>query len=104
MFSSPAIHATVRRIQTPFIIVAITLCAFIAGIVVGTGAVDPLFLLALPVSIVVIFVWQQGSNHYSVGILAIILSGGLINFFTLPTGTDSRIVVSFLVAGGLLGF
>ncbi len=70
----------------------------------GTGKVDPFFLLALPVTISGILVWQRGGNHYSVGILAILLAGGLINFFTIPTGTESRIVISFLIAVGLIGF
>lgn len=42
-----------------------------------------------------------GRNEY--GLLAIILLAGLVNFFTLPTGTQSKLVLSLVMATGLCG-
>lgn len=102
MFLTPTLQATVRRIQTPLILIATPFFAVLAGLIAGSGKIDPLLLLALPVAFIGILIWQHGGNQYNVGILAVMLSGGLINFFAIPTGTESRIVVSFLVAAGLL--
>ncbi len=44
--------------------------------------------------------YRMGRFEY--GIIAIVLSAILLNFFTLPTGTDSRIVISLLVTLGLI--
>ncbi len=43
-------------------------------------------------------------GRYEYGILAIALSAGLMNFFTLPTGRESRIVISLLLAMLLIVF
>jgi O-antigen ligase len=45
--------------------------------------------------------YRQGRSEY--GILAVAFSAGMINFFTLPTGTESRLVISLLVAAALVG-
>jgi O-antigen ligase len=42
-------------------------------------------------------------RRYEYGILSIALSAGLLNFVTIPTGTESRIVISLLIALGLMG-
>jgi len=42
-------------------------------------------------------------GHYENGILGVILSAGLLNFYTLPTGTQSRIPISLVVALGVIG-
>jgi O-antigen ligase len=42
------------------------------------------------------------TGHFEYGIIAIALSAILLNFFTLPTGTESRIVISLLVALALI--
>lgn len=98
-FATLAGPLTVRRLQTPLIIAAIFAIALMAGLITATRRIDPLFLLALPISAIVLQIWQRGNNQYTIGILAIVLSGGLINFFSLPTGTDSRIVISLVIAG-----
>jgi hypothetical protein len=38
------------------------------------------------------------TGHFEYGIIAIALSAILLNFFTIPTGTESRIVISLVVA------
>lgn len=107
MFSTSTIQSTVqtiiRRNQTPFLIITILMSALVGGIVIASKKIDPTIVLAIPVILIAIQVWQRGSHHYSIGVLAVVLSGGIINFFALPTGTESRIVISLLVACALLG-
>jgi O-antigen ligase len=62
---------------------------------------EPMMILALPlVPLAALAFYRLGRIEYL--ILAVILSAGLVNFFTLPTGNDSRIVISMVVAAGLL--
>lgn len=42
-------------------------------------------------------------GRFEYGILAIALSAGLINFFTLPTGRESKVPVSMVISIGLVG-
>ncbi|NMC11956.1 MAG: O-antigen ligase family protein [Chloroflexi bacterium] len=43
------------------------------------------------------------SSRYETGIVMVMLAAGLVNFFTLPTGTQSRIVISLLLSLVLVG-
>ena len=54
---------------------------------------------ALPVALVIFY--RGGQLEH--GILALVLTGGLVNFITVSTGTASRIVISLVVAVGLVG-
>lgn len=42
-----------------------------------------------------------GQHEY--GLLAVLLLAGLVNFFTLPTGTESKLVLSLVMSAGLVG-
>jgi O-antigen ligase len=44
------------------------------------------------------------SGHMENGILAIMITACMLNFFTLPTGTQSRIVISLLLSMALVGY
>ena len=84
----------------------------IAGILLATPAVgyiavsqriDPVFLLGALAGVLMLVVWQRrGSHFFEFGMLAIVLTAGLVSFFTLPTGRESRIVVSLLITFVLL--
>jgi O-antigen ligase len=70
------------------------------GWLIAKGKVEPMMILAVVVApIGLLIFYRLGRIEY--GILAIPLAAGLINFFTLPTGSESRIVISLLVAVGL---
>ncbi|MCB0053020.1 MAG: hypothetical protein KDE24_26150, partial [Caldilinea sp.] len=79
-------------------IAAILLVTPALGYVAVSRRVDPAFVLGALVGVLALVVWQRrGSHFYEFGILAIVLTGGLVSFFTLPTGRESRIVVSLLI-------
>lgn len=59
------------------------------------------YVLAGSLAAIVLAVFLYKLRRYEYGILAIILAGGLLNFFTLPTGRGSRIVLSLVIAIGL---
>lgn len=42
-------------------------------------------------------------SRFEYGIIAVMLTAGLVNFFTLPTGRESRVVISLVVAMALVG-
>jgi O-antigen ligase len=42
-------------------------------------------------------------SRFELGIIAIMLTASLVNFFTLPTGRESRVVISLVVAAVLVG-
>jgi O-antigen ligase len=42
-------------------------------------------------------------SRFEYGIIAVMLTASLLNFFTLPTGRESRVVISFLIAMILVG-
>ena len=68
----------------------------------GRGIVQPGILLAASLGLSCLMVWLWlGRLEY--GILAMLLSAGLLNFITLPTGTQSRIVISLVVGAGCVG-
>src|SRR5574340_11839 len=51
------------------------------------------WVLAGSLVAIVMAVFLTKLRRYEYGIIAIILAGGLLNFFTLPTGRGSRIVI-----------
>ncbi len=84
--------------------------ALIAGLVMAVLAISYLSKWGIPalewilagtlaVLAVIFFIYRFAS--YEVGLLAIALAGGLLNFFTLPTGRGSVIVISLVIAIGL---
>jgi O-antigen ligase len=68
---------------------------------IATDLFDPSFALAGVLGVIgVLILYRLGRFEY--GIIAVALSAGLINFFTLPTGRESRIVVSLALTLVLL--
>jgi O-antigen ligase len=67
----------------------------------GGTIVDWILAGAVSVLAAIFFVYRY--SRYEIGLLAIALAGGLLNFFTLPTGRDSRIVISLVIAIILTG-
>lgn len=59
-----------------------------------------MLMAALAAPIVVLVFFRLGRFEY--GFFALAIAAGLLNFFSLPTGTDSRIVLSLLAAGALV--
>ncbi|MBK9053838.1 MAG: O-antigen ligase family protein [Chloroflexi bacterium] len=62
-----------------------------------------LFALAGSVGAVVIIIGVNRFGQPEYGLLAVLLLGGLFNFFSLPTGTESKLVLSLVMAAGLCG-
>ena len=86
------------NILRALLITAILLVTPALGYIAVSRRVDPAFVLGALVGVLALVVWQRrGSHFYEFGILAIVLTGGLVSFFTLPTGRESRIVVSLLI-------
>jgi O-antigen ligase len=79
------------------IVAGLLLLGLVMGILIARGRLDPMLLLAGAVGTLGLFAWRR-VGRFEHGILAIALAAGLLNFFTLPTGTQSRIVISLLIA------
>ena len=84
------------------IVAGLLLLGLVTGILIAHGRLDPMLLLAGAVGALGLLIWHR-VGRFEHGILAIALAGGLLNFFTLPTGTQSRIVISLLIALALAG-
>lgn len=85
-----------------FIIAVLLVAAGVAGFVSTREGSLPLFALAASlIGLGAIIFYRDG--NFDNGILVIAFTAGLLNFYTLPTGTQSRIVISLLVSMGLIG-
>jgi hypothetical protein len=73
-----------------------------SGFVVSKGRIDPVMILAGALAALSMLIWDR-FGRFEHGILGTLLAAGLLNFFTIPTGTESRIVVSLVIALGLTG-
>lgn len=83
------------------IVLAVLAGAVLVGAVAATGMIEPLYFAA--VAVVPIGAWlvlRHGQG--GLGVLAILAAGGLLGIVSIPTGTDSRIVVSLMLALGLM--
>jgi hypothetical protein len=67
-----------------------------------TGILRPELIVAgvLAVSSLPVWLWLRRLEY---GILAILSAAGLLNMVTLPTGTQSRLVLSMLITAGCIG-
>ena len=75
--------------------------ALMTGRFIANRTLDFTMLIgALAAPIVILVFFRLGRFEY--GFFAVAIAAGLFNFFSLPTGTDSRIVLSLLVAGVLV--
>ncbi len=79
----------------------VAVVALAAGRFIATGAIDFSMLVAALVAPTVALVFLR-LGQFEYGFFAVVVAAGLINFFSLPTGTDSRIVLSLLVSGVLV--
>lgn len=84
----------------------------VLGAAAGVGAVlawKPyssnlqIFALAGAVGAVAAVIGLNRFSQPEYGLLAVLLLGGLVNFFTLPTGTESKLVLSLVMAAALCG-
>jgi O-antigen ligase len=62
----------------------------------GITTLEWIFAGTLGALIIIFFIYRY--SRYEIGLLAIALAGGLLNFITLPTGRGSRIVISLVIA------
>lgn len=62
-----------------------------------------LFALAGAVGAVALVIGLNRFGQPEYGLLAVLLLGGLFNFFTIPTGTESKLVLSLVMAATLCG-
>jgi hypothetical protein len=102
-----ALRARPRRDQLSRVAVigGVVLAAAMVGLVLGlrrTGMLRPELIVAgaLAASSLPVWLWLRRLEY---GILAILLAAGLLNFVTLPTGTQSRLVFSLVIAAGCIG-
>jgi O-antigen ligase len=84
------------------IVAGLLLLGLALGTLIARGRLDPILPLASAVGAMGLLAWRR-VGRFEHGILAIALAAGLLNFFTLPTGTQSRIVISLLIALALVG-
>lgn len=88
------------------LIAGVYLLAVAIGVLPAWQRFDPTQLLvaalAAALGILALLAWFR-AGRFEYGLLAVPLAAGLLNFVTLPTGTQSRIVLSLVVAGGLVG-
>src|SRR3990170_4086382 len=95
-FASPPKRELIRAAVVGMVIFA----SLVVGLALGlrrTGMLRPELIVAgvLAVSCLPLWLWLRRLEY---GILAILLAAGLLNIFTLPTGTQSPLVLSLFVA------
>ena len=74
------------------------------GLIAGNPntRIPPIAILGGALGIIVLLVWYN-LGRFEYGVLLMALSGGTMNFITVGTGTESRLVVSLLLAFFLMG-
>lgn len=88
------------KVAIALIIAGAIALSFVLARMVG-GGFDPTFLLAGFVAVSGgLMVYKLGRFEY--GLLLVLFTAGFINFFTLPTGRDSRVVISLALTLVLL--
>jgi hypothetical protein len=70
-----------------------------AGLMAGTPntRIPPIALLGAAAGIILLLVWYN-LGRFEHGIMLMALSGGTLNFLTIGTGTESKLVISLLIA------
>ena len=87
--------AWVQIARSALLIGAVVLSALLSALLVG--GLNPLILLGgLLGLIAVTIIIRLGRFEY--GLMAVLLAAGLMNFVSLPTGRDSRVVISLLLS------
>jgi O-antigen ligase len=93
-----------RRLFQASIIFGLWGLSLFVGRLIGNMSTikNPELLVAAALTpLVLLILYRLGRYEY--GVLALLLTAGLFNLFTLPTGTQSRIVLSLLIGVGLVG-
>jgi len=85
------------------IMIGVLALACAIGPLVVSRRVDPLLVAGGVAGLSALLLWRHTGQRGGYGLLAVVLSAGLLNFFTLSTGTQSRVVISMLLAIGLVG-
>jgi O-antigen ligase len=80
------------------LIAAVLAASVAASALAANSRNGVLLVLGAMGAILVLVVWSRSDGRMPLGVLAIAVSAGLLNFITLPTGTDSRLVLSLVLA------
>jgi O-antigen ligase len=94
--SSNAWKSRLRFVKVLIILASLSVAGGISWLLPATFKYFDLLLGAIFGLFVFFMLYRMGRFEY--GIVALALSAILLNFFTLPTGTESRIVISLVVA------
>ena len=91
---------TLTYVATALVTISVGL---VAGLMAGNPAsrIPPVAILAGAVGIIVMLVWYN-LGRFEHGLMIMALSGGTLNSFTIGTGTESRIVISLVIAAFLV--
>lgn len=92
-----------RRLLRGLIVVGLIVATPILGIVTVWGRIDPTLITALVLTAMVVAAGLRWPPSPEFLLEVMILAAVLVNFFTIPTGTQSRIVVSLVIALYLVG-
>lgn len=92
-------HRSLARLG---VISALIVFEMALGWLVTRERIKPEMMLAVAVIPVGLLAFYR-LGRFEYGVLALVLAAGLVNFVTLPTGNESRIVISLVVAMGLAG-
>lgn len=92
-----------RPIARITVILGLLLVAPLLGIISVSNRVDPALLGAGVLATVIVAAGLRWPPSPELALESVLLAAGLTNFLTIPTGTQSRIVVSLLIASLLVG-
>lgn len=92
-----------RTILRGSIVLGLLLAAPVLGIVIAWGRIDPTLIAAVVAASVVVAAGLRWPPSPEVSLEIMLLAAVLLNFFTIPTGTQSRLVISLLIAILLVG-
>ncbi|NJN98097.1 MAG: hypothetical protein HC875_30450 [Anaerolineales bacterium] len=98
-----ALRTLSNQRQLIFRLAAVLLVPFLA-VVAGllTAKVQPEIVVVAAAAPIGILIAYQFNDRFEYGIVGIVAAAGLVNFFALPTGTESRIVISMVLSIALL--
>ncbi len=88
------------QVARPALVIAAIVLSGALAIPISAG-LDPTYLLGALVGLIAASVVIR-LRRFEYGLLAVLLAAGLINFFSLPTGRDSRVVISLFISLMLL--
>ncbi len=87
--------------------VAVALMVLVAAPALGFAlaelGIEPWLPVGLFAGLIALLLWGKTGEPYRSGIFAMALAGGMLGFVTLPTGSESRLVISLVIALGLIG-